>query len=147
MDYKEYISKILGDDGVLAKQLPGYKARPGQLKMAGDVADAIQNGHDLVVEAGTGTGKTFAYLLPSIISKKKVLVSTQTRNLQDQISEKDLPRLISMLGDDMQIKTAALKGRSGEEGLGLPGDHQLRRRRCGEEQKGGQRGDKRGGVP
>ena len=113
MDYKEYISKILGDDGVLAKQLPGYKARPGQLKMAGDVADAIQNGHDLVVEAGTGTGKTFAYLLPSIISKKKVLVSTQTRNLQDQISEKDLPRLISMLGDDMQIKTAVLKGRSG----------------------------------
>lgn len=93
MDYKEYISKILGDDGVLAKQLPGYKARPGQLKMAGDVADAIQNGHDLVVEAGTGTGKTFAYLLPSIISKKKVLVSTQTRNLQDQISEKDLPGL------------------------------------------------------
>ena len=113
MDYKEYIGKILGDGGVLAKELPGYKARPGQLRMAGDVADAIQNGHDLVVEAGTGTGKTFAYLLPSIISKKKVLVSTQTRNLQDQISEKDLPRLIGMLGDEMQIRTAVLKGRTG----------------------------------
>ena len=73
--------------------LPGYEARPGQLAMAERIADAIDGDERLLVEAGTGTGKTLAYLVPALLSGRKVVVSTGTKTLQDQIARVDLPRL------------------------------------------------------
>lgn len=82
---------IFGQEGILARSLPGYEFRPSQLQMAEGVLEAIVNGGLLCVEAGTGTGKTLAYLIPSLFSRKRVMVSTATRNLQDQIFFKDIP--------------------------------------------------------
>ena len=91
------VAQILRPGGALAEALPGYEPRPGQLAMAARVAQAIDLDERLLVEAGTGTGKTIAYLVPAILSGRRVVVSTGTRNLQDQIAGVDLPRLARVL--------------------------------------------------
>lgn len=96
-------------DGPLARSLRGFTPRAGQLTMAQAVAAVLQQGGELVVEAGTGVGKTFAYLVPVLLSGERVLLSTATKNLQDQLFNRDLPRLVSALG--VPARTALLKGR------------------------------------
>ncbi|MGE0113690.1 MAG: ATP-dependent DNA helicase [Steroidobacteraceae bacterium] len=101
---------LLGADGRLAKSLPGFTERNEQLAMAGRVAAAIRNRKPLIVEAGTGVGKTFAYLVPALLAGKRILISTGTRGLQDQLFSRDLPMLTGVLGRPMRI--ALLKGRA-----------------------------------
>ena len=95
--------------GLLSESLPGWEERPGQHQMAADVAEAIEHGRNLVVEAGTGTGKTLAYLVPLVLSGKKAVVSTGTKNLQEQLIRKDVPLLEGMLGQTLRV--ALMKGR------------------------------------
>ncbi|MBV8606635.1 MAG: helicase, partial [Singulisphaera sp.] len=89
------VHAILGDGGAVARRLPGYEARPQQLAMAEAVAHAIAARSHLIVEAGTGVGKSFAYLVPAILdavtARTKVVVSTHTINLQEQLLLKDIP--------------------------------------------------------
>ncbi len=99
----------LAADGPLAAVLPGYAPRPEQLTMARAVADAIEQEKALVVEAGTGTGKTLAYLIPALQSGRRVIISTGTRTLQDQLFHRDLPVACAAL--DRPVRTALLKGR------------------------------------
>lgn len=101
---------LFEDDAALAAALPGYRPRAGQAEMAAAVARAMDESGRLVVEAGTGTGKTLAYLLPAIASRRKVIVSTATRYLQTQLAEKDVPLAQTVLG--RSVHTAVLKGRS-----------------------------------
>ena len=91
------IRAILGPGGAAAALYPGWEPRPGQLAMAERIADAIDGDERLFVEAGTGTGKTLGYLVPAVLSGRKVVVSTGTKTLQDQIATVDLPRLRTML--------------------------------------------------
>ncbi|MBN1944930.1 MAG: ATP-dependent DNA helicase [Bradymonadales bacterium] len=95
--------------GLMASTLPGYESRPGQLDMALAVSRVIERQDRLVVEAGTGTGKTLSYLIPAVLSGKRILISTATRNLQEQIYGKDVP-LLKQLGLD--VPATYLKGRS-----------------------------------
>ncbi len=94
----------------MKRSLPGFSPRRSQLAMAQRVAGALANRAPLVVEAGTGTGKTFAYLVPALLSGKRVLISTGTRTLQDQLFNKDLPLLAGAIG--VPARVALLKGRS-----------------------------------
>ena len=96
--------------GRVTSALPTAEERPGQQQMAEAVARAIESGRHLVVQAGTGTGKTIAYLVPAVLSGKKVLVATATKALQDQLATKDLPFLQEHLG--RPFEWAVLKGRS-----------------------------------
>lgn len=89
---------LLGPDGPLARAIPGYEHRASQLAMADAVEQALEAEGVLLVEAGTGTGKTLAYLVPAILSGRKVVISTGTKTLQDQIMEHDLPLLERHLG-------------------------------------------------
>lgn len=100
----------LAADGLVARASAGFCERSGQLAMAEAVADTIETGGALVVEAGTGTGKTFAYLVPALLSGRRVMVSTATKALQDQLFGRDLPRLLEML--KLPVRTALLKGRA-----------------------------------
>ena len=99
-----------GPQGPLARTLAGFTPRRSQLAMADRVARAIENRAPLVIEAGTGTGKTFAYLVPALLSGKRVLVSTGTRTLQDQLFNKDLPLVAAAIG--VPARVSLLKGRS-----------------------------------
>lgn len=101
---------ILGAQGRLAEHLPGFRSRDAQLAMADAVAEALAERRVLMVEAGTGTGKTYAYLAPALLSGEKVIVSTGTRNLQDQLFHRDLPTILAALG--VNVRTALLKGRA-----------------------------------
>ncbi len=101
---------IFGAEGPLARSLTGFTSRPSQMEMAGRVAEALQQRSNLIVEAGTGTGKTFAYLVPALLSNARVLISTGTRTLQDQLFAKDVPLVAAALGAPARI--ALLKGRS-----------------------------------
>ncbi|MFZ1866413.1 MAG: ATP-dependent DNA helicase [Polyangiales bacterium] len=101
---------LLGPKGPLSRGVPGYEHRPGQIRMARAVQDALAHDGVVLIEAGTGTGKTWAYLVPAALSGRRVLVSTGTRALQDQIMEKDLPALKRHLGLD--IDAACVKGLS-----------------------------------
>jgi ATP-dependent DNA helicase DinG len=96
--------------GAITEALPAGEVRKGQIDMAEAVARSIINREHLVVEAGTGTGKTFAYLVPAILSGRKVVVATATKTLQDQLAGKDLPFLAEQL--DHEFSFAVLKGRS-----------------------------------
>ena len=105
------ILDIFGSEGALAQILTGYLPRSGQIEMAEKITLAINNQQTLIAEAGTGTGKTFAYLVPAILSRKKVIVSTGTKNLQDQLFTKDIP-LIRKALVDKPFKASLLKGRA-----------------------------------
>src|SRR3954468_11412762 len=109
------IHDILGPDGAIARRLgKAYEHRPQQMEMAAAVERAFAEGHHLLVEAGTGVGKSFAYLLPAIEiavkQKKRVVISTHTISLQEQLIDKDIPLIQSLYPDEF---TAVLvKGRS-----------------------------------
>ncbi|HKW36624.1 MAG TPA: ATP-dependent DNA helicase [Burkholderiales bacterium] len=106
----ERLEAVFGPAGPLASRVPGYRVRSQQLEMAARVAEAIRDDAVLVCEAGTGTGKTFAYLVPALLSAGKVIVSTGTKTLQDQLYRRDLPTVRSALG--VPVSTALLKGRA-----------------------------------
>jgi ATP-dependent DNA helicase DinG len=110
------IRSILGPGGAASQTLPGYEARPGQLAMAERIAAAIDGDERLLVEAGTGTGKTLAYLVPALLSGRKIVVSTGTKTLQDQIATVDLPRLRLLFAaagiGDQNLEWAVMKGLS-----------------------------------
>ncbi|MBK8285930.1 MAG: ATP-dependent DNA helicase [Ahniella sp.] len=100
----------LDHDGALAAAIAGFRVREVQISMARAIEDTIEHHSELVVEAGTGTGKTFAYLVPALQSGVKVIVSTGTKALQDQLFHRDLPRVRKALGS--RAKLALLKGRA-----------------------------------
>ncbi|GAA5071392.1 ATP-dependent DNA helicase [Lysobacter panacisoli] len=102
--------EALAQGGELARNIPSFASRPAQQDLAAAVAEAIDRRGTLLAEAGTGTGKTFAYLVPALLSGKKTIVSTGTRALQDQLYHRDLPRVRDALG--IGLKTALLKGRA-----------------------------------
>jgi DNA polymerase-3 subunit epsilon/ATP-dependent DNA helicase DinG len=108
------LAQLLGPDGAFAQNFPGYEFRPQQVEMLHAVANAFNDGATLLVEAGTGTGKSLAYLLPAIHwatqNNQRVVISTNTINLQDQLFLKDLPDLRKIL--PLDFKAALLKGRS-----------------------------------
>ncbi|HAS63935.1 MAG TPA: ATP-dependent helicase [Vibrio sp.] len=104
------ITKTFSQDGALGKAIPGFQPRQAQLDMADAVYKAIQDQSQLVIEAGTGTGKTFAYLVPALMSGKKTIISTGSKNLQEQLFHRDLPLMTSALGFYGQV--ALLKGRA-----------------------------------
>jgi ATP-dependent DNA helicase DinG len=104
------LAEFFGDSSPLKTLLPGFQPRAGQAWMAEAVAEAIEGGQKLVVEAGTGTGKTFAYLLPALVSGRKTIISTGTKALQDQLYHRDLPLIGKALG--RPVTTALLKGRA-----------------------------------
>jgi ATP-dependent DNA helicase DinG len=107
---REELDQILGPEGAVAAFHPNYEHRPGQIQMAQAVADAMEENQHLCVEAGTGTGKTLAYLLPAIFSNKRVIISTATKNLQEQLFFRDLPFLEKAL--NRKLSVCYMKGRS-----------------------------------
>ena len=109
-DLSDRTRAALAADGPLAGNLPGYVVREAQGALAEAVADAIDSRATLIAEAGTGTGKTYAYLVPALLSGQRVIISTGTRALQDQLYHRDLPRVRAALGAG--VKMALLKGRS-----------------------------------
>lgn len=104
------LSEVLGPDGLLSQHIEAFSFRPQQLEMAQRVEHVIASGEVLITEAGTGTGKTFAYLVPALLSGLKVIVSTGTKNLQDQLFHRDLPLVKDILA--VPAKISLLKGRS-----------------------------------
>src|SRR5690606_26958317 len=100
---------IFAPDGPIAKAMPDYHPRQAQLELAQAIEETLRDHSILIAEAGTGTGKTWAYLVPAFLSGSKVLVSTGTRTLQDQLFRRDLPRLRKALA--LPITIALLKGR------------------------------------
>ena len=109
------VSQAFAQEGVLAKAIKGFSPRQAQTDMALDVAEAIEQQSSLIVEAGTGTGKTFAYLIPAFLAldpkkPKKIVVSTGTKNLQEQLFHKDIPLIKKALASNAQV--ALLKGRA-----------------------------------
>ncbi len=110
----EELARILGPDGAFAAALSGYEHRPQQIEMLKAVVEAFNRGQTLLVEAGTGTGKSLAYLIPAakfaVTNNEHVVISTKTINLQDQLYGKDIPDLQRVL--DLPFKAALVKGRS-----------------------------------
>lgn len=104
------LQTLFGPEGALARQLAGFRPRRAQQEMALAVAQTLRDSGCLVAEAGTGTGKTLAYLVPAVLSEKKVLVSTATKTLQDQLFRKDIPLVRRALG--VPFRAVLLKGRS-----------------------------------
>src|ERR1700759_2324087 len=103
-------ARILGANGPLADALAGFRARPAQQQMAARIHAALCGGQHLMVEAGTGTCKTYAYLVPVLLSGQRVVISTGTRTLQDQLFHRDLPLLSAALGRPARV--TLLKGRA-----------------------------------
>ena len=101
---------LFAPDGPLAAAIPGFRARPQQIEMAQQIAEAIRGNRVLVAEAGTGTGKTFAYLVPALSAGGKVIISTGTKTLQDQLFNRDLPTVRAAL--KLPVSIALLKGRA-----------------------------------
>ncbi|ADQ85403.1 ATP-dependent DNA helicase [Methylovorus sp. MP688] len=104
------LDSVFSLEGPLAASIPGYRTRVQQLEMAKAIEEAIKLGRQLVAEAGTGTGKTFAYLVPALLSGGKVIVSTGTKTLQDQLFNRDLPAVRDAL--KVPVTVAMLKGRA-----------------------------------
>ena len=104
------VKDVLSENGQISQAIDGFTPREGQQQLADAIFETINNNAYLVAEAGTGIGKTFAYLVPAILSGVKTLVSTGTRHLQDQLFHKDLPVVIKAL--DQQAEVALLKGRA-----------------------------------
>ena len=107
---RDLVQEAFAPLGVLARATDQFSPRQGQTDMAMAVADVVAHGGSLVVEAGTGVGKTFAYLVPALLSGERVLLSTATKALQDQLYARDLPRLVQAL--NLPIRLALLKGRA-----------------------------------
>ena len=103
------VRQFFGRKGLLSEWHPNYEFREGQLRMAEAVEAALADKRHLIVEAGTGTGKTLSYLVPAILSGKRVIVSTGTKNLQEQIYFKDIPFLAQHLGE---LRACYMKGRA-----------------------------------
>jgi ATP-dependent DNA helicase DinG len=138
---EESMAGTLDKGGTLARLMPSFETRPSQVAMTRDVAATFNDGGVLVAEAGTGVGKSFAYLLPSLAwaqgNEEKVVVSTATINLQDQLFTKDIPLMTSIF--KKKPKTVLVKGRSNyicsrklretieEEGLGIDEDHSFKK--------------------
>jgi ATP-dependent DNA helicase DinG len=101
---------VFSEQGPLARELQDYAVRKQQQDMAASIAKAMEHDESLICEAGTGTGKTFAYLVPALLSGKKVIISTGTKHLQDQLFYKDLPVIVRAL--NLPVNTALLKGRA-----------------------------------
>ena len=101
------VAFTLADNGAIAQYIDGFSPRPDQQKLAVAIESCLESKGVLVAEAGTGTGKTFAYLIPALLSGKKTIVSTGTKNLQDQLYHRDLPTVRKALG--MNLKTALLQ--------------------------------------
>lgn len=108
-ELEQWVAAAFDAGGPLARADHGYAPRPQQLQMTQAVARAVARRETLVVEAGTGVGKTFAYLVPALLSGSRALISTATKNLQDQLFFRDLPRLCEAL--HVPVRTALLKGR------------------------------------
>ncbi len=108
--YFERLAQAFEANGELAREIPGFSVREGQRALAYRIGQAIAAGEALIAEAGTGTGKTFAYLVPALLSGGPVVISTGTRNLQDQLFHRDLPRVRAALG--VNLRVALLKGRA-----------------------------------
>lgn len=106
----DVISEVFDKNGALARHIEGYQPRQAQQEMAQRVAQTLEQQSLLIAEAGTGTGKTFAYLAPAILSGQKVFISTGTKNLQEQLFHKDLPVLRKVMS--VPFRAAILKGRS-----------------------------------
>ncbi len=104
------VAAFFAEGGPLAQGQTGYRPRAGQQMMAHAVAETIENHGCLAVEAGTGVGKTYAYLAPALLSGRRVMVSTATKALQDQLHARDLPAVVRALG--LPLRVALLKGRS-----------------------------------
>jgi len=104
------LADIFDPDGALASRLPGFTYRQAQQQMAALVWDALEAGKHAAIEAGTGIGKTFAYLLPVLLSGRRAIISTGTRTLQDQLFARDLPMLGAVVGRPVEV--ALLKGRN-----------------------------------
>ncbi|HKV37799.1 MAG TPA: helicase C-terminal domain-containing protein [Blastocatellia bacterium] len=104
------MDEIFGPEGLVARHHPNYEYRPGQVEMAETVRDTLENGGVALVEAGTGTGKTLAYLIPAIAAGRRVMVSTATKNLQEQLYKKDIPFLQETL--PREFAATCMKGRS-----------------------------------
>ena len=102
------LERVFGPGGWLARRHPNYEYRPGQLEMAESVEAATENRRHLIVEAGTGTGKTLAYLVPVMRSGRRVVISTGTKNLQEQLFFKDIPFLRKLFP---HVRVALMKGR------------------------------------
>ncbi len=102
--------RALDEGGALANAIPGYAPRPAQQRLGVAIAETMADRGALVAEAGTGTGKTYAYLVPALLSGQRVIVSTGTKALQDQLYHRDLPKVREALG--LGLRTALLKGRS-----------------------------------
>ncbi|WP_444718826.1 ATP-dependent DNA helicase [Paucibacter hankyongi] len=109
-ELEQWVAAAFDEGGPLARSDAGYSPREPQLAMSQAVAHAIAHRETLVVEAGTGVGKTFAYLVPALLSGGRALISTATKNLQDQLYMRDLPRLCEAL--QVPVRVALLKGRS-----------------------------------
>jgi ATP-dependent DNA helicase DinG len=106
----ERVDQAFAADGPLAAAFEGFEPRAGQLELAAEVSRMFSSGGTLVAEAGTGTGKTLAYLVPAVLAGRRVLISTGTRTLQEQIFYKDVPALGKALG--IEIRAAYMKGRA-----------------------------------
>lgn len=109
-DAVENCQRILGEKGRLTTAIPGFVPRTQQIQLAASIARVIHEQTTLIAEAGTGTGKTYAYLIPCLLSGKKALISTATKTLQDQLFHKDLPTLVRALG--LAVRVQNLKGRA-----------------------------------
>jgi ATP-dependent DNA helicase DinG len=110
MTVAPHLAAAFGPDGALERNLPGYRPRPQQLEFAQAVHEAIESTGVLIAEAGTGTGKTFAYLVPALLAGGRVIISTGTKTLQDQLFHRDLPLVRKALG--VPVDVALLKGRA-----------------------------------
>ena len=108
--HHDELATLFADDGTLAKGIDSYRPRTSQLKMAQAVANAIEAADSVIVEAGTGTGKTYAYLVPAMLWGGKVILSTGTKNLQDQLFLRDIPTVRKAL--NAPVSVALLKGRA-----------------------------------
>src|SRR5262245_8508993 len=104
------MEEIFGRNGLIAQHHPDYEYRPGQVAMANAVAEALDQRRHLLVEAGTGIGKTLAYLIPAVATRRRVIISTGTKNLQEQLFNKDIPFLQSILPN--KFRATYLKGRN-----------------------------------
>ena len=109
-DLQEAISQVFAPDGALTKTIDGFQSRSSQVEFSLAVANALENRQSVVVEAGTGTGKTFAYLVPALLSGSKTIVSTASKTLQDQLFKKDIGLICNALG--LMADVAVLKGRN-----------------------------------